>query len=314
MIKLLKRFHHIIRNRNNHTEQPEPQPASVSAPVPASERRRVDLRKAINAVSDVVQNRPRPLRMFDQIYMKTGDMVLQSEMIADWADGKRLAFIGDGDAISVCVAYLRAREVLNFGPSHITVFDFDERMVEAVMNFADRGKIGNLDAKLYNVLDPMDIEEPFDCFYTNPPWGASNNGESVNVFIERGMESTAHNGAGVVVIADDDDLEWPKRVLSGVQRFAANQGFYVSRMQRKLHEYHLDDAPDLKSCNLYLAALPGNKAAGPSSAITDMRRLENFYGLSQQPRVHYVRARRRLDYGVAHEDEYELEYLNNACE
>lgn len=279
--------------------------------VPSTERRRVDLRKAINAVSDVVQNRPRPLRIFDQIHMKTGDMVLQSEMIADWADGKCLAFIGDGDAISVCVAYLRAREVLNFGPSHITVFDFDERTVEAVKNFADRERIANLDARLYNVLDPMEPDKLFDCFYTNPPWGASNNGESVNVFVERGMEATGHVGEGVVVIADDDELEWPKRVLASVQGFAARHGFYVSRMQRKLHEYHLDDAPDLKSCNLYLTALPGNRAAAPSAAIADTLRLENFYGLSQRPTVRYVRAKRRLDYGVAHEDEYELELLSH---
>lgn len=280
-------------------------------PTPPAERRRVDLRQAINAVSDVVQNRPRPLRIFDQIHMKTGDMVLQSEMIADWADGKRLAFIGDGDAISVCVAYLKAREVLNFGPSHITVFDFDERTVEAVMNFADRGRITNLDAQLYNVLDPMIPSEPFDCFYTNPPWGASNNGASVNVFVERGMEATAHEGEGVVVIADDDELEWPKRVLGSVQGFAATHGFYVSRMQRKLHEYHLDDAPDLKSCNLYLSALPGNKSRHPSAAVSDRERLDNFYGLSQSPTVRYVRARKRLDYGVAHEDEYSLELLDD---
>lgn len=227
-------------------------------PYVPQERRRVDLRKAINAVSDVVQNRPRPLRVFDQIHMKTGDMVLQSEMIADWADGKRLAFIGDGDAISVCVAYLKARDVLNFGPSHITVFDFDERTVNAVMNFADKERLTTLDARLYNVLDAMDPGLPYDCFYTNPPWGASNNGESVNVFVERGMEATRHQGEGVVVIADDDELEWPKRVLASVQGFSAREGYYVSRMQRKLHEYHLDDAPDLKSCNLFLAALPGN--------------------------------------------------------
>jgi predicted methyltransferase len=67
-------------------------------------RAQVDLREAVNAVSDVVQNRPRPLREFDQIHMKTGDMVLQSEAVADWSDGKRLAFIGDGDAISVWVS------------------------------------------------------------------------------------------------------------------------------------------------------------------------------------------------------------------
>lgn len=285
--------------------------AAARTSTPPAERRRVDLRKAINAVSDVVQNRPRPLRVFDQIHMKTGDMVLQSEIIADWADGKRLAFIGDGDAISVCVAYLKARDVLNFGPSHITVFDFDERTVEAVMNFADREGIRNLEAQLYNVLDEMRPPERFDCFYTNPPWGASNGGESVNVFVERGMEATGHTGEGVVVIADDDELEWPKQVLASVQGFAAKQGFYVSRMQRKLHEYHLDDAPELRSCNLYLAALPGNQAPAPILKITDPERLRNFYGLSQEPRVRYIRARRRLDYGVAHEDEYELEFLDD---
>lgn len=52
----------------------------------------IDLRAAINAISDVVQNRPRPLRELDQIYMKSGDMVLQSELVARWADGKRLVF------------------------------------------------------------------------------------------------------------------------------------------------------------------------------------------------------------------------------
>jgi predicted methyltransferase len=290
-------------------------PTPKKSPSPAQEeRRRVDLRTAINAVSDVVQNRPRPLRIFDQIYMKAGDMVLQSEIVADWADGRRLVFIGDGDAISVCVAYLRARDVLNFGPSHITVFDFDERMVEAVMRFADRERITNLDARLYNVFDAMDPGQFYDCFYTNPPWGASNNGESVNVFVERGMEAVGHAGEGLVVIADDDELEWPKRVLANVQGFAAREGFYVSRMQRKLHEYHLDDAPELKSCNLYLSALPSNLPRSPSTSITDPRRLENFYGLSQEPRVRYVRAKRRLDYGVAHEDEYELEMLERGSE
>src|SRR3954470_18259159 len=104
---------------------------------PMAEPKEIDLRLAINAISDVVQNRPRPLREFDQIYMKAGDMVLQSELVARWADGKRLAFIGDGDAISICVAYLHARGILKFGPSQITVFDFDERQSSAVTRFAD---------------------------------------------------------------------------------------------------------------------------------------------------------------------------------
>src|SRR5208282_2788893 len=103
-----------------------------------AERRDIDLRSAINAISDVIQNRPRPLREFDQIYMKAGDMVLQSELVANWSSGRNLAFMGDGDAISVCVAYLHHRAILDYGPTHITVLDFDERIVNAINRFAER--------------------------------------------------------------------------------------------------------------------------------------------------------------------------------
>lgn len=274
--------------------------------------KQVDLRMAVNAVSDVVQNRPKPLREFDQIHMKTGDMVMQSEIVAEWANGKRLAFIGDGDAVSVCVAYLRAREVLDFGPTKITVFDFDERTVQAVKRFADRERLEHLDAQLYNCLDSFPSCSKYDCFYTNPPWGASNNGESVNVFVQRGIEAIRYEGDGMIVIADDDDLPWPKKVLANVQAYAGKKGFYVSRMQRKLHGYHLDDAPDLKSCNLFVSALPGNaENLTVSDAVTDSEKLRNFYGQSQAPRVRYVREKKRPDYGKAPEDEYWLELLED---
>jgi predicted methyltransferase len=274
-------------------------------------RRQIDLKEAINAVSDIVQNRPRPLREFDQIYMKTGDMVMQSEFVASWADGKRLAFIGDGDAISVCVAYLKNRDIVEYGPSKITVFDFDERIVQAVKRFADKERLEHLDAVLYNCLDAFPALPKYDCFYTNPPWGASNNGESVNVFVQRGMEAVAFVGDGTIVIADDDELDWPKQVLGSVQSFASEQGFFVSRMTPRLHLYHLDDAPDLRSCNLIISSLPDNARAVQSEAIRDAERLANFYGKSKAPRVRYVKERKRLDYGMAHEDEYELELLEN---
>jgi hypothetical protein len=71
----------------------------------------------------------------------------------------------------------------------------------------------------------------------------------------------------------------------------------------------LDDNPDLKSCNLTIRSLPGNGREVKSEAVTDPDRLANFYGLGQSPRVRYVRERKRLDYGMANDDEYELEFL-----
>lgn len=276
----------------------------------STQRIRVDMRAAVNAVSDVVANRTRPLREFDQIHMKTGDMVMQSEAIAAWSGGKRLAFIGDGDAVSVALAYLRERKVLDFGPTRIMVFDFDERTVNAVKRFADKERLDFLDAQLYNVLDPFPEFQKFDCFYTNPPWGASNGGASVNAFVQRGIEAVHYEGEGCVVIADDDELDWPKEVLANVQGYAGERGFYVSRMNRKLHGYHLDDAPDLRSCNLFFSSVPGNAAKlAASVALTDPQSLRNFYGSSKEPRVRYVREQKKPDYGKAPAEEYSLEFL-----
>lgn len=272
-------------------------------------KRQIDLREAMNAVSDVVQNRPRPLREFDQIYMKSGDMVMQSEFVASWAAGRRLAFIGDGDAIGLCAAYLKSRKIIDYGPEKITVFDFDERIVRAVKRFAEKEDISGLDAVLYNCLDVFPQVGEFDRFYTNPPWGQYNNGESVNVFAQRGMEAIGYDGDGMIVIADDSELPWPKQVLARVQRFAADSGFYVARMMPRLHLYHLDDAPELQSCNLIISVLPGARAPTTSSAIVDKERLDNFYGRSKTPRVRYVLERKRRDYGMAPEDEYELVML-----
>lgn len=269
----------------------------------------IDLKAAINAVSDVVQNRPRPMREFDQIYMKTGDMVMQSEFVASWADKKRLAFIGDGDSISVCVAYLHARGILGYGPSMTTVFDFDERIVGAINRFADRERLENLQAVLYNCIDALPQGKMFECFYTNPPWGASNNGASVNLFVQRGIEATRYLGEGMVVIADDPQLNWPQEVLYQVQAFASARGFYVSRMMPQLHSYHLDDAPDLRSCNLIIKARPENVERVGSQSIRDSTRLDNFYGRDTTLRVKYIRERKRLDYGRADETEYEFELL-----
>lgn len=236
-------------------------------------------------------------------------MVLQSEFVARWARGKKLAFIGDGDAISVCVAYLRARGIIDYGPSEITVFDFDERICNAIERFADRERLEGLRAQLYNCLDAFPVPAAFDCFYTNPPWGASNGGESVCVFMQRGMEAVGYGGEALVVIADDDERQWPKQVLARVQEFALANGFFVQKMMPKMHEYHLDDAPDLRSCNLMFKAVGGASEARKSAAIVEPQRLSNFYGRAGNPRVKYVREKVRLEYGKAHEDEYFLEIL-----
>lgn len=269
----------------------------------------IDLKSAMNAISDVIANRPPPLRQFDQIYMKAGDMVMQAEFVAQWADGKKLCFIGDGDGIGICSALLKHRGIYPYGPANVTVLDFDERVVNSVNRIADKERMGEgvLDARKYNVLDalPADLGK-YDCFYTNPPWGQYNEGRSVDVFVQRGIEAISNQGEGLIVIAGDLDLAWPARVLSNVQRNAAKQDFFVGRMQPGLHLYHLDDAPDLRSCNLVIYSLPGNTLRRHSEPIRDESLLEDFYGRTQGPRVRYVVDRQPMNYNKAGDSTYEF--------
>jgi N4-bis(aminopropyl)spermidine synthase len=266
----------------------------------------------MNAVSDVVENRPRPLRQFDQIYMKSGDMLRQTEIVASWAEGKRLAFIGDGDGISLTVAHFKKSGILHFGPTNITVFDFDERIVNSVQRFADRLRVSDiLQARLYNVIDPFPQTGEHDYFYTNPPWGQHSDGESVAVFVQRGMEAIGFQGQGMVVIADDPELEWPQQVLFRTQTFAMSQQFFVSRMMPRESLYHLFDEHELiPSCNLIFSSLPGVQRRFQSEELEVTRR-KNFYGRECPLEYRYVRELSRPDYGKASDGEYKLERVED---
>lgn len=270
-----------------------------------------DLRRAINAISDVVQNRPPPLREFDQIYMKVADMVIQAEYVARVFDNKDVVFVGDGDGIALAAAHLKAQDVIAYGPTSITVLDFDERIVNSIRRFGEKlqPKV-RISAHLYNVAEALPPEHfgAYDGFHINPPWGASNGGESVLAFFERGSQATKAKSLGVVVIGDDPDLQWTQEVLRDTQRRAYELGYVVAELMPQLHEYHLDDAPDLRSCSCLFRRVDADRMERESGGL-DAARLENFYGKSSPLRFRYVRERSTLNAGRESDLFYELEKL-----
>lgn len=269
----------------------------------------LDLRLALNAVSDVVMNRPLPLREFDQIYMKVGDLVVHAEFVARRFRDRRVVFVGDGDAIGLAIAHLMNEGVLDFGPSEILVLDFDERMVNSVQSFAaDYECTGRIKAQLYNVVDalPSDLVGAFGGFHINPPWGQHNQGESVVVFLERAVQLVRTGGLGVVVIADDPLLDWTQRVLRRTQSRAVEAGLVVDEMIPSLHSYHLDDAPELRSCAIVFRMIHDERAVNERLPAA---RLENFYGRGNPLKVQYVREVPRVARGRADDRTYEFELL-----
>jgi predicted methyltransferase len=255
-------------------------------------------------------NRPAPLREFDQIYMKVADMVIQAEYVARVFNGKNVVFVGDGDGIALSAAHLKAQDVIEYGPSSITLLDFDERIVNSVLRFAEKlaPKV-SITAQLYNVADPLPPEHfgAYDGFHINPPWGASNAGQSVTAFLERGSQATSEKSLGVVVIADDPELAWTQEVLRDTQNRAIELGYVVSEMIPQLHLYHLDDAPDLRSCScLFRRVQP--TLMDKSSQRLSSDRLRNFYGKNNPLTYKYVREIPSLNVNREAQQRYSLEH------
>ena len=250
-----------------------------------------DFRACLYALSDVLINRPPPLRVFDQIYMKLPDMLLQAEVASRWFDGRRVLFVGDGDAIGLSVMHLSAQGLVPGKPSGIVVLDFDERIVNSVNHFAAKYDIADRTrAELYNVADPLPPQhwQAFDGFYTNPPWGRSNGGTSVTSFVGRGVEGTKGDAVGCLIIGDHPNHPWTHRVQLVAQQFLLERSFRVAETIHEFHRYHLDDAPDLTSCCMIVQRGDGPGAAYASEPLPRAC-LERFYGAESPLLVRYVR-------------------------
>ena len=267
----------------------------------------LDLRQAFNALSDVVVNRPVPLRRFDQIYMKISDMLLQAEHLTRWVDGKSVVFLGDGDAIGLTLIHLQTQRVLQGGPKQVHVLDFDERIVNSINNFATSYDLeGKISAELYNVADPLPEAHRgrYDAFYTNPPFGASNDGRSMEAFIKRGDEALAQDGTACIVAADDPSQPWTRQVMNRIQKYLLSNGFVIAEMLPQFHHYHLDDSPSLTSCSL-IAVRSGEEWVKSTSAPLPKADFDQFYGGDKSLNVRYVRDRLQSD--KLESTDYEIE-------
>ena len=250
----------------------------------------LDLRQAFNALSDVVVNRPPTIREFDQIYMMISDMLLQAELLSRWFDGKSVICVGDGDAIGLTLVHLKTQGIFARGPAHVHILHFDERIVNSINSFAKIFRLEDeISAELYNVADPLPDTHlgKFKAFYTNPPFGASNEGRSVEAFLRRGDEALGRDGIACVVVADDPTLTWTKLVIKQVQHNLLENGYTIAEMLPQFHHYHLDDAPELTSCSLIAVRHDASGVKSESQALlTDD--LENFYGAFSPLTVKYV--------------------------
>lgn len=237
----------------------------------------------VDLVAQVTQHpdRPRPARQFDQIFMLPGSQAIQALLAIDYLKYRDVVMVGDGDCMGLVLAHLANRGVFK-SPAKIRIFDFDER----ILSFVEQA-VRDLDlppdlitCHLYNVRDPIPSEyaQAHDVFYTNPPYGSADGGECGKLFLARCMEfckPAPSWGMALLPFAHKED--WSRKAMMNIQKFLTKNGYVVSEMIREVHQYHLENRPSLRSCNLVVDRVY-NVTPEYSGIRVDDKELSHFYG------------------------------------
>jgi len=257
-------------------------------------------------VAKVTQHpeRPRPIRSIDQIYMLIGSQLNQAKLISDYLRGRSVAFLGDGDCMSLVLGILakEGKGIIN-PPSYMVVLDFDER----ILNFITKtsryfGFHELIEVHRYNVRDPIpeNLIEQSDLFYTNPPFGSKNEGKSGIIFLARCMELCKQIGSwGITLLPFHHHESWSRTAMLNIQDFLVRYGYVVSEMLRGMHSYHLDDNPRLLSGTLVLDRI---KYVEPPyrGKVIPYNELKSFYGSAQKNFPDYINKQGKFIYSNGH--------------
>ena len=238
----------------------------------------------------VAYRRPYANREFDQIFMLAADMVKQVDVIEDYIRAKNVLFLGDGDGMSMMFGLFGSQGIIE-GPSSMTIYDFDQRIIHNIKTFAEDYKFLDkykLKCYNYNVIDPIpqQSQKRYNFFYINPPYGSKNHGLSTEAWLHRCIDMCTENCSGCIVIPYDNQHRWTQDAMLDIQKFLAAHGFVVRDMISSMHLYHLKDNPELKSATVIVDKIASAQSEYSGKQLP-ISMLVNMYG-SPRSIPHYI--------------------------
>lgn len=184
---------------------------------------------------DIIKKRPEPLKKLDQVYMGYNSLVRTCSYLKKFVKYKNVLLVGDDDLISLHFSKYCA-------PKNVTVLDIDLRILKHIETNARNYGL-NVDVLKYNVLSalPKKLLESCDFFYTNPPYGKNNLGDSCKAFILRGIESIRVGGYGAFIIASNSVSGWARVAKERTFKFVKECGCEIVDKQENFQKYINND-------------------------------------------------------------------------
>lgn len=234
----------------------------------------------INTLDAIIYRRPLPNREFDQIYMLASNMFTQAKYIAEFIKEKNIVFLGDGDGMSILLSALSTKNIISKICS-MGVYDFDERILLNIEKQIKNLHISEISYEygLYNVIMPVAKENinKYNFFYINPPYGSKNEGLSCQIWIDRCLDFCDTQCSGCIIIPYDHKLPWSVKNMYNVQSYLLRKGFVIRDMVSYMHQYHLDDNPELQSAALIVERIFGGEAEYSNEYLAP-HLVKNLYG------------------------------------
>lgn len=227
----------------------------------------------------IKENRPLPLRKFDQTYMKTGSMIFQAKQFYHYLENKNVVFLGDGDGAELMYGLLLAKGLVE-KVKGVTLLDFDERILNYHRKVYEKNCLSSfyqLNLINYNVLNPVPkhLKNTFDMFYINPPYGSKNKGFSCITWLTRCLDLCKDKCYGCIIIPCSDEYQWSIEAMETIQKYLIDNGFIIREFYPNIHHYFLDI--DLTSSTLIVERIRSTQNKYSNEKLPE-EMIKNLYG------------------------------------
>lgn len=172
--------------------------------------------------------RPKPNRNLDQFTATVSTTIRRVDRLSknDDLKGKKIAFLGDDDLVSVAVALTRQCK-------KITVFEIDDRLNNFI---AQISKENNLEIEIIkqNICQRLDKKwfEKFDVVFTDPPYTK----EGVDIFLNQAIRLIKKNFLGRIYLCYGNSDRAREREVE-IQKLILNHNLIIKTKFNQFNRY-----------------------------------------------------------------------------
>lgn len=179
----------------------------------------------------VTLNRPKNKEQISQYFLDENSLYESLIYLEPWVRNRKILFLGDGDHISILLAY--------FFNVNAFVFDIDYDIINSLKTLSEKLDIPEkINAFYYDARYDWGEEfEKFDAFHINPPFSKNNKSQGAKLWLQRCLQKTSVGSLGICNIPTTRQRSWSSDNWFEVQKFLSNNNCIIDSISKPFQSY-----------------------------------------------------------------------------